>query len=78
MEETYVPLKDRLVKRFNELRNEIGADWQKKLAESDPFFNTREGSKIMSHVGSVNSPASRVGHDRIERVVDAMEKISLL
>lgn len=70
-------IKARLINRFVSARSVLGTDWRKKLAESDPLYNTVPGYTILNRVAGAVSKDSRAGVDHIESVVIAMEKIIL-
>lgn len=71
-----LPLKERIFKRFMVAKEKVGADWRTKLAESDPFFDSKKGADYMQSVARGISNKSLVSADRFERVTLALEKIA--
>lgn len=67
--------KQDLVRRFVAARDKLGQQWRKRLAESDPQFNTKKGADIMVNASGCTSDHTRVSIDRLQIVVDAMEKV---
>lgn len=69
-------LKDRIFNRFLVAKEKVGSDWRNKLAESDPFFNTKKGADVMQGVARAMKDKSLASADRFERVTLALEKIA--
>ena len=74
--QTVPTIKERLLKRFGRAKKKVGWGWKDKLAEKDPFFNTRTGEAYMRSVAQASSDIKRGNVDRIERVTIALEKIA--
>ena len=70
------PIKQRLLLRFAAAKKIIGNNWRDRLAQHDPFFNTRDGEAYMRSVGQAYSDPKRGHVDRIELVTLALEKIA--
>lgn len=68
-------IKERLLKRFTDARDQLGHDWRRRLAESNPAYDSIEGERIMNSVSGAVTEKRRCGVDRIESVVVAMEEI---
>lgn len=71
-----VPIKQRLLQRFAKAKEMVGPKWREKLAQHDPFFDTRTGEAYMRSVAQAYSDARRGHVDRIERVTRALERIA--
>jgi hypothetical protein len=71
-----IPLKERLFQRLLFAKEQVGRDWKNKLADSDPFFDTKRGTDYMNSVSRGLSNKSTVGPDRLERVTLALEKLA--
>ncbi|WP_342088044.1 hypothetical protein [Dyadobacter sp. OTU695] len=67
--------KNGLIARFVTAREKLGRQWRKRLAESDPLFNTNVGYDMMVNASGALSDPTRIGIDRLNSVVVAMEKI---
>lgn len=76
IDSTVVTIKERLLKRFGRAKEMVGAGWKDSLANSDPFFNTRQGEMFMHSVAQAYSNPKRGHVDRIERVTIGLEKIA--
>lgn len=72
----WVPIKQRLLRRFAKAKEIVGPKWRETLARHDPFFDTRTGEAYMRSVAQAYSDPRRGNVDRIERVTLELEKIA--
>jgi hypothetical protein len=72
----FVPIKQRLLRRFAKAKEAVGPRWREILAQNDPFFDTRTGEAYMRSVAQAYSDAKRGHVDRIERVTLGLERIA--
>jgi len=71
------PIKEQLLARFVIARDVIGSTWRRKLAESDPYFDSLDGANDMKLTQEATHEGRRRGQvDRIKRVTLGLEKIA--
>lgn len=67
-------IKEEWIDRFKAARNLLGSNWRIVLADSDPFFNTREGANWMNQAAGAASDSKRMQVDRIRKITVSMER----
>ena len=71
------PTKEQLLARFLIARDTVGLNWRRKLAESDPYFDSLDGANDMKLTAEASHEGRRRGQvDRIKRVVLGLEKVA--
>ena len=70
-------IKSQLLARFLAARETVGKDWRSKLADFEPYFNTKAGVDDMALTAqAVNENQRRGQVDRIKRVVLSLERMA--